>query len=62
MNKKKTYRSPIIELVKIDRELILLSTSEGTGPDPGEGGPQESSQHHPKSTTPNKFNENPFEK
>ncbi len=62
MENKKTYRSPIIELVKIDRELVLLSTSEGTGPDPGGGGPEKVSQQHPNSSNPNKFKDNPFEK
>lgn len=62
MKRKKTYRSPIIELVKIDRELVLLSTSENTGPDPGGGGPEKTSKHQPDSFDKNRLNDNPFER
>lgn len=62
MNNKITYTSPLMELVKIDRELVLLNTSEGTGPDPGGGGAETVSQHNPNSSDKNKFSNNPFEK
>jgi len=59
MKRKKLYRSPIIELVNLDRELVLLSTSDGTPPDqPGPLGTAEK----PSSPNPNKFKDNPFEK
>jgi len=62
MKKKKTYISPIIELVNLDRELVLLNTSENTGPDPGGGGPEKSSKNPSYPSDINKFNDNPFEK
>lgn len=68
MRKRKPYNPPLIENIGIDKELVFLSTSEYTPPDPGGG------DWEPLNTSPNKsnnsssyedknkFNENPFEK
>ena len=59
MKRKKTYKSPIIELVKIDRELVLQLASEGTPTDPpGSELPASQSNSFDK----NNLNNNPFEK
>ncbi|HLW05952.1 MAG TPA: hypothetical protein VKY45_00195 [Marinilabiliaceae bacterium] len=59
MKRKKTYRSPIIELVKIDRELVLLQGSEENPPNPpGPELPASQSNSFEK----NNLNDNPFEK
>ncbi len=66
MKRKKTYRSPSIELVNIDREFVLLlnSTTEETGP--GHDGPEElgapQGTEHLDSFNKNNLNNNPFEK
>ncbi|HHX13053.1 MAG TPA: hypothetical protein GX731_09530, partial [Clostridiales bacterium] len=57
MNKKLIYISPSIGVITIDRELVLLQTSEGTIPGPPD--PIEPAGNSNSSTT-NKFNENPF--
>lgn len=59
MKRKKTYRSPIIELVKIDRELVLQLASEGTPTNPpGPELPASQSNSFEK----NNLNDNPFER
>ncbi len=66
MKLKKTYISPKINLVTIDRELVFLATSENTPPDLGGGGDKDVLPPRPTSGNyyedKNKFNENPFEK
>jgi len=67
MRKRKPYSPPLIENIGIDKELVFLSTSEYTPPDPGDSGPPEEwngakSNNSSSYEDKNKFNENPFEK
>lgn len=62
MKSKKQYNTPIIELVQIDRALILLQTSEETGPTPGGGGPERAPSPNRMPSDVNKFDNNPFER
>lgn len=59
MNRKKIYIPPIIELIIIDRELVLQLASE---PHPDFPEPEEGAGTGTNSFDKNNLNNNPFEK